>query len=329
MFIDPAGPYSFPAGTLGRCSRWRGAIKEQLLKISVYPWLRRAASLAVLSASSATFPLAAGAEVPVPANTAFVLPDAPSANLPGPQTTPPAPVPVPPPAPASAQTPAPAPRTDYSLTKAEHQRVLGIMPEFQAVNNGANLPPLTPKEKFHLMWKSSTDPFIFSLDAIVAGIGQAKDSNPGFGQGAQGYFKRFGASYADTFDGNFWGNAVLTVALKEDPRYYREGESYGYLHRAGYSALTAIWTRRDNGKWGPNFANVLGNFISGGISNLYYPAADRGFGKTVTGAITVTAEGTIGSELIEFWPDIARKLFPKHFKQQMDNQQKAAKPAGE
>ena len=45
----------------------------------------------------------------------------------------------------------------------------------------------------------------------------------GFGQGAAGYFKRFGASYADTADGNFWGNAVLPVLLKEDPRYYRMG----------------------------------------------------------------------------------------------------------
>ncbi len=190
------------------------------------------------------------------------------------------------------------------------------MPEFQAVNHGGPVVPLTPHEKFALMWKSSTDPFIFSLDGIVAGIGQAKDSNPDFHQGVEGYLKRFGASYADTFDGNFWGNAVLTVAFKEDPRYFREGEAYSPLHRALYSAGTAVWTRKDSGKHEPNYANVLGNFISGGISNLYYPAAERGFGKTVTGAITVTAEGTVGSELIEFWPDIARKLFPKRYRQQ-------------
>jgi len=297
------------------------------------PWLRRAAGLVLLSASSATVALAACEEAPPAPGAGFFLPDAPSAAQ---QPTPvqPAAAPAPPAAanpaanpPAAVQQPTVATKPDYTLNKAEHQRILGIMPEFQAVNSGGDLPPLTPKQKFHLMWKSSTDPFIFSLDAIVAGIGQAKNSNPGFGQGAQGYFKRFGASYADTFDGNFWGNAVLTVAFKEDPRYYREGESYGYLHRAGYSALTAIWTRQDNGKWGPNLANVLGNFISGGISNLYYPAADRGIGKTVTGAVTVTAEGTIGSELIEFWPDIAHKLFPKHYRQQM-GQQSAAR-AGE
>ena len=279
------------------------------------PWLLRAVGFTLISASLATAPLAARAEAPaLPATDGRLLPDAPSVvseQQPDSAQTAQAPAP----APAASK---PAPAADYDLKRAEHQRILGIMPEFQAVNNGGELRPLTPKEKFHLMWKSSTDPFIFSLDAIVAGIGQAKDSNPGFHQGAEGYFKRFGASYADTFDGNFWGNAVLTVALKEDPRYYREGEGYSAIHRALYSAGTALWARRDNGKSGPNYANVLGNFISGGISNIYYPAADRGLGKTVTGAITVTAEGTIGSELIEFWPDIARKVVPKRYRQQTD-----------
>ncbi len=176
--------------------------------------------------------------------------------------------------------------------------------------------PLTVKQKFSLMWKSSTDPYIFTLDAIVAGIGQAKDSNPGFGQGAQGYFKRYASSYADTFDGNFWGNAVLTAAFREDPRYFREGEGHSAAHRALYSAGTALWCRRDSGGWGPNYANVLGNIISGGISNVYYPAADRGVGKTFTGAITVTAEGTIGSELEEFWPDIENHFLKRRAKKQ-------------
>ena len=272
----------------------------------------------MLSAVAATSSLAAPTTAATPP-TATALPDAPSA-LAAPQAA--APPPQTPASPTPAQTAPADPQAApaYDLHRAEHQRILGIMPEFQAVNHGGEIVPLTPGEKFHLMWKSSTDPFIFTLAAIVSGIGQAKDSNPGYHQGAEGYAKRFGASYADTFDGNFWGNAVLTVAFKEDPRYFRKGEDFSPLHRALYSASTAIWTRRDNGKWGPNYANVLGNIISGGISNAYYPAADRGLSKTFTGAATVTAEGTIGSELIEFWPDIAHKLFPKRYRQQQLDQ---------
>ncbi len=217
----------------------------------------------------------------------------------------------------------PPPSSDEVLRQEEQQRAFGVMPMFQTVSlaNSKNIPPLRPKQKFQLMLKSSTDPFVFAQDAVLSGIGQARDTNSGtktvidpvsgkptrvrwgFGQGAEGYFKRFGSSYADTADGNFWGNAVLPVLLKEDPRYYRMG-SGSFARRFAYSAETALWCRRDNGTWGPNYANVAGNFISGGISNLYYPDEDSGVEKTVIGAMTVTAEGVIGSELIEFLPDI-------------------------
>lgn len=225
----------------------------------------------------------------------------------------------------STQKPA-APATaapDYDLKGAEHQRILGIIPEFQAVNHNGRYKPLTVGQKFDLMWKSSTDPYIFTLDAIVAGIGQAKDSNPGFHQGAEGYFKRFGASYADTLDGNFWGNAVLTSAFREDPRYFREGEGHTAAHRALYSAVTALWCRRDSGSWGPNYANLLGNLISGGISNFYYPKGEGGVEKTFSGAFTVTAEGTIGSELEEFWPDIEGHFLRKHREKKLRQAQAA------
>jgi hypothetical protein len=253
------------------------------------------------------------------------LPDAPIPQQNTPSTNP-AP-------PASTSTPPSAqekkkPTSDEVLRQEEKQRAFGVMPMFQAVNRSQTIPPLSPKQKFHLMAKSSTDPFVFALGGIIAGIGQARDTNSGtkivtnsdgtkstvrwgFGQGAAGYFKRFGASYADTVDGNFWGNAVLPVLLKEDPRYYRMGSSGSFSRRFAYSASTAVWCRRDNGKWGPNYANVAGNFISGGISNLYYPDEDTGVEKTVIGALTVTAEGVIGSELIEFLPDIEHHFLKK------------------
>jgi hypothetical protein len=56
---------------------------------------------------------------------------------------------------------------------------------------------------------------------------------------------------------------------------------------------------------------VLGNFISGGISNAYCPAQDRNVEQPVDGALTVTAEGVIGAEFVEFWPDISGHLFKK------------------
>jgi len=200
-------------------------------------------------------------------------------------------------------------RAEEELKKEEKQRILGVVPNF-ATTNVQNAAPLSAKQKFELDLHSSTDPFVFLFAGLDAGVEQAEDTYPEYGQGAAGYGKRLGASYADTFDGGLWGNALLPILFHEDPRYFRKG-SGSFTHRALYSAVTTIWCKRDNGSWGPNYANVGGNFVAGGISNLYYPESDRGFELTVTRALTVTAEGAIGSEFVEFWPDISEHLFHK------------------
>lgn len=258
------------------------------------------------------------------------LPDAPTPQQNAPSTTPPVSTSA---SQADAQDEAKKKKqtdADEALRRQEKQRILGVMPMFNVVDSANSIPPLRPKQKFQLFWKSSTDPFIFGLDAIIAGIGQAENSNAGtktvknpngttstvrwgFPQGVSGYFQRYGTTYADTFDGNFWGNAVLTSWWKEDPRFYRMGTG-SFPRRFLWAASTTVWCRRDNGKWGPNYANVAGNFIGGGIGNLYYPSEEGGFEKTTVSALTVTAEGTFGAELLEFWPDIEHHFRNKRLK---------------
>ena len=198
-------------------------------------------------------------------------------------------------------------RAQEELKKEEHQRILGVVPNF-GTTDVQNAAPLSPKQKFELDMRSSIDPFVFVAAGLDAAEEQGDGTFPEYGQGARGYGKRFGASYADTFAGNLWGNAILPILLHEDPRYFPKG-SGPVLRRALYSAATNVWSKRDNGKWGPNYANIGGNFIGGAISNLYYPASDRGIELTVERALTVTAEGAAGSAFVEFWPDISRHLF--------------------
>jgi hypothetical protein len=190
------------------------------------------------------------------------------------------------------------------LDQEEHQRVLGVMAAFNTTRN-KNAPPLTAAQKYQLFFKSATDPWPFAVAAFGAGIDQADNSFPEYGQGMQGYGKRFGAAYTDYFTGNFFGNAVLTSILHEDPRYFQKGTgSFG--SRALWASGSTVWCRRDKGTWGPNYANVIGNLMGSAISNLYYPAADRTARGTIERGITVSAEGIIGAEVIEFWPDMVR-----------------------
>ncbi len=220
----------------------------------------------------------------------------------------------PPPAPgtSSSQTPAEQPAAGKSqsetsaeqLKEQEHQRVMGVMATFNTTRRKDAL-PLTPGEKFQLFFKSSTDPWPFLLAGAVSGIGQANNSDEQWGQGAQGYAKRYGAAYSDAFIGNFFGNAVLPVVLHEDPRYFQMGTG-SPTKRILWAASSSVWCRRDNGKWGPNYANVGGNLIGSAIARAYYPASERDVGDAIGDGLTVTAEGVIGAELIEFWPDLVR-----------------------
>jgi hypothetical protein len=211
------------------------------------------------------------------------------------------------PAPGSVPQPTPEEqrkKAQQQLDAQEHQRVFGVMATFNTTVN-KDAVPLSPGQKYQLFFKSATDPWPFLLSAFLSGIDQAENTFPEYGQGMQGYAKRFGASYTDYFTGNLLGNAVLASLMKEDPRYFQRGTG-SYTTRALWAAGGTVWCKRDNGTWGPNYANVLGNLMGAAVSNLYYPEADRTVGGTVSRGFSVTAQAIIGSEVIEFWPDIVR-----------------------
>lgn len=197
-------------------------------------------------------------------------------------------------------------RAEEEIRRQERQRILGVVPNFNT-SYVSDAVPLSRRQKFRLAFRSAVDPFVFVAAAGDAAISQAENEFPGYGQGAQGYGKRFGASYLDDFDGTMIGNALLPALLKQDPRYFRKGTGT-FTRRLLYSVSTTVWCKNDNGKWGPNYSNVLGNLAAGGVSNLYYPSTDKGAGLTMERAFTVTAEGTLGALADEFWPDIAHKV---------------------
>lgn len=195
-------------------------------------------------------------------------------------------------------------KAEEQLKQQEKQRVMGVMATFNTTRNKDAL-PLSSGQKFKLFFKSSTDPWPFMLAGVVAGIGQADDSYPEWGQGVQGYAKRFGGAYSDAFIGNFFGNAVLPSIWHEDPRYFQKGTGSA-MRRFLWAAGSTVWCRRDKGTWGPNYSNVVGNLIGSAISRSYYPASERTVSDTITDGLSVSAEGIVGAEVIEFWPDLVR-----------------------
>src|ERR1019366_2594890 len=92
--------------------------------------------------------------------------------------------------------------------------------------------------------------------------------------------------------------------------------------RVIYSALSTFICRGDNGKKQFNLSNVAGNFISGGISNIYYPSDERGAALTIENGITVTLEGMLGAQLFEFSPDFSNYLQKRRDRKHMAMQEK-------
>ena len=245
-----------------------------------------------------------------------------------------APIPSPrPAAPTAETTPKTKSEQEKELQRKEQsQRVLGVLPQF-GVTSRQNAAPLTGREKFHLFAKSAFDPVTIGVVGMQAALSQAENEFPAYGQGVQGYGKRFGASLADEVSSGFWSNYFYPVVLKEDPRYFRLGEG-GVGHRLVYGVKQEFVCHTDKGGRQFNFSNVLGAFTSGALSNLYYPGNsvirtipatptspaiplyedDRGAVLTLSRATIALGYGTLGGLFDEFWPDIATKVLHRHSK---------------
>jgi hypothetical protein len=193
---------------------------------------------------------------------------------------------------------------EEQMKAEEKQRVLGVFPNFYT-SYVWKAAPLTSKQKFRLALRTSIDPAAFVVTGIAAGIEQWQNYFSGYGQGSQGYAKRFSAAYADGFVSTMIGAAILPSLLHQDPRYFYRGTgSIG--SRALYAISTVVICKGDNGHWQPNYSNVLGNLASAGISNLYYPSTNRnGAQVTIDNALIGTAEGAISALIQEF---VLRKI---------------------
>ncbi len=178
---------------------------------------------------------------------------------------------------------------------AVQQRVLGVFPNFYSSYDW-NAPPMGPKQKFQLALRAMIDPMAFAGAAGVAGAEQYYDIFPGYGGGIEGYAKRYGAAYANDFSGRMFSSAIFPSIFHQDPRYFYKG-SGSIRSRALYAMSAAFIARGDNGRWQPNYSEILGNFAAGALSNLYYPSASRGMSLTIGNGLIETA-GRAGTNLV-------------------------------
>ncbi len=201
-------------------------------------------------------------------------------------------------------------------------RLFFALPNFLTLENARQVPPLTAGQKFGVVARGSFDPIQIVWYGALSGISQAENSEPGFGQGAEGYGKRFGAYAADGTIENFFVGAILPSVLHQDPRYFQSGHG-SFFNRTGYSVSRIFVTRTDSGHSQFNFSEIFGSAMAAGISTysyhpgrtlLYtahgptYTASDRTLKNTASVWGSQVGYDTITLVIKEFWPDIRRKL---------------------
>jgi hypothetical protein len=195
-------------------------------------------------------------------------------------------------------------------TGTSNDRLFYTLPNFLTVET-ENVPPLTSKQKFGVVARGSFDYVVYPWYAFLSGISQAENSEPGYGQGAAGYGKRYGAALADGTIESFLTGAILPSLLRQDPRFFQSGKG-GFWHRTGYSISRILVTRTDSGHEQFNFSEIVGSAASASISTYsYHPRTDRNLSNAASVWGSLMAYDTLTIVVKEFWPDIRRKLKKK------------------
>jgi Carboxypeptidase regulatory-like domain len=181
---------------------------------------------------------------------------------------------------------------------AVQQRVMGVIPNFYSAYDW-NAPPMLAKQKFQLSLRSTFDPVALLSVAGLAGAEQYKNIFPAYGSGIEGYGKRYGAALATHASGILLGRGMYPAIFHQDPRYFYKGKGT-IRSRALYAIAASVIARGGDGHWQPNYSRVLGNFSAAAISNLYYPASDRGASLVLLNGLAGTGADAAANLIREF-----------------------------
>jgi hypothetical protein len=170
-----------------------------------------------------------------------------------------------------------------------------------------NVEPFGAWQKFKLAANNSVSLSTISQALVAAGYSQAINSASGYGQGADGYAKRFGADMARSASDNIFGTFLIASVMHEDPRFYVK-KGLSLKETLKYAGQRLVYTRSDSGDRVINYDGLLGPLASEGLANTYYPKTNRGVGSTFVRYGSDQGWKFCGNVVRQYWPRINRKL---------------------
>jgi hypothetical protein len=197
--------------------------------------------------------------------------------------------------------------------KQQPKRILGVMPNYRAVSEGAIPPPPTPRRAFVIATDNSFDYSAFIFVGITSLLAEGSNAHPTLGKGVDGYWGYYWRGFLDKTDGNYLVIWAMPSLLHEDERYFTKGEG-SILDRGVYAASRVLITRDYHGHDTANIAELAGRAAAQGISISYYPSSDRTFGSVAERYGYAIGRDALTSTFREFWPDISAHVLHRHHK---------------
>ena len=187
-----------------------------------------------------------------------------------------------------------------SVGEADRGAVLAVTPAQKGYV------PLTQAERFRQYVKHMFSAESFLRSAAGAGINQALNVPHEWGQGAEGYGRRFASSYGSHIIQSTVMYGASTF-LHEDNRYFRSGLT-GFRPRVKYAIASSFLARHDDGTRHFSWSRI-GSYVSeAAISRAWQPPSERGPTHAVDSFAIVLG--------VETGFNIAREFLPRFFHSQ-------------
>ena len=167
------------------------------------------------------------------------------------------------------------------------------------------LVPLTPKQKINQRAWRLIEPVTLVDSAFGAGIEQWRNKPPQWGQGAEGYARRFASSEGFTAADN--GIALgFDLAFHLDPRYRRMPD--GTVKQRVWNAVSqSFLANKDSGGRMINISEIGGDFGGAFVARTWEPHGYNGVGDALINGALGFAYHTGKNIAREFLPGILHR----------------------
>jgi hypothetical protein len=198
------------------------------------------------------------------------------------------------------------------LNRLQPQRILGFMPNFRSVSEGAKPHPPAWKYNFTIATRQSTDYSSFVFLGITSLSAEGINEHPVLGKGIPGMWAYSWRGFLDKTDNTYLSAWFLPSLIHEDTRFYALGAGHPIPIRALYVISRQGVARTYGGRQTPNIAGLGGKVLTQLVSRNYYPTGATSFSVLAVKFGYSAMRDVAITSIREFYPDAAAHFIRKH-----------------